>query len=565
MNKKKYGEVLADMMKRANSVRNFAIKAQFQSGQFIKDAAARAQSIYEAAKKDPLFEGVAEPVVRQISSAWGAALAEYSNTYHRDPRDEVLASCHQTLENMLMAESAKANYQGNTKMLLESVNNMSTSEGIMHQTLFMAMILPTQLGAATSDACTFVQCDRDESKIYEIINVAGSKFGDYAVGDELDMQSVGQFSQLRRIYTVTSSADGTTKSFSFDISKKEGSACPIRPHRSVVYINRKASKRDDGEGTLLHNFTNAAGTSITLSASITYSTGVATLVFSTAPDSGTEIAFECEINIEAAPNLIPTINHKMKDYSLFPSQYVLAAEHTVQAASDAQREFGLDLGQLQFTALRNYLSHEQDMTRLRKMIWSTLHTDTFDVSYVSGQDFEFWASIFKAKIRSVYTEITNRTKSTTNSGAFAGGDAANFLRQLPPGVFTEAAGYQESPHIHFIGTLMGNINIYVVPAAICTAFQSLGIDFDSWDMLCYGRDETPGKAGFVTGDAVAAIPFQHPTNPALVNRTTLWGSAINEMHPRNGAAYFTKLTLTQAKDGAINVSTGELIGDSESA
>ncbi|WP_414601084.1 hypothetical protein [Escherichia coli] len=41
--------------------------------------------------------------------------------------------------------------------------------------------------------------------------------------------------------------------------------------------------------------------------------------------------------------------------------------------------------------------------------------------------------------------------------------------------------------------------------------------------LTYVRDENPGKAGFVTGDAVPAIPFQHPTTPALVNRTTLWG------------------------------------------
>ncbi|HCB3859566.1 TPA: hypothetical protein MYW20_004913, partial [Escherichia coli] len=55
------------------------------------------------------------------------------------------------------------------------------------------------------------------------------------------------------------------------------------------------------------------------------------------------------------------------------------------------------------------------------------------------------------------------------------------------------------------------------------------------------------------------------TTPALVNRTTLWGSAINDMHPRNGADYFTRVTLTMAKNGGINFLTGNMIdaGDSE--
>ncbi|HCN7069935.1 TPA: hypothetical protein N6150_005064, partial [Escherichia coli] len=50
-----------------------------------------------------------------------------------------------------------------------------------------------------------------------------------------------------------------------------------------------------------------------------------------------------------------------------------------------------------------------------------------------------------------------------------------------------------------------------------------------------------------------------------VNRTTLWGSAINDMHPRNGADYFTRVTLTMAKKGGLNFISGDTIdaGDSE--
>ncbi|MGQ7099983.1 hypothetical protein ACUOAQ_19100, partial [Escherichia sp. SP-MK] len=33
---------------------------------------------------------------------------------------------------------------------------MSVSDGVMRLPLFLAMILPVQLGAATADACTFI-------------------------------------------------------------------------------------------------------------------------------------------------------------------------------------------------------------------------------------------------------------------------------------------------------------------------------------------------------------------------------------------------------------------------
>jgi len=79
------------------------------------------------------------------------------------------------------------------------------------------------------------------------------------------------------------------------------------------------------------------------------------------------------------------------------------------------------------------------------------------------------------------------------------------------------------------------------------------------DILFYGRGESIGDAGLIAGDAVPAIPYVHETNPSLVNRTTLWGSSLNELHPRNGENYFAKLTLTNAKEGAYDMLTGKKI------
>lgn len=70
------------------------------------------------------------------------------------------------------------------------------------------MILPVATGAQTGDACTFIPVPRDKSKIYEIINVAGTTFGDFKQGDQLDMQSVGQYAQMRRNYVLQTKGDG---------------------------------------------------------------------------------------------------------------------------------------------------------------------------------------------------------------------------------------------------------------------------------------------------------------------------------------------------------------------
>ncbi|ENM1631558.1 hypothetical protein AB6T03_004534, partial [Salmonella enterica] len=205
------------------------------------------------------------------------------------------------------------------------------------------------------------------------------------------------------------------------------------------------------------------------------------------------------------------------------------------------------------------------MLRLRIMVWRTLHKEHFDIALPQTQTFDVWATIIKGKFQTVYRNIIERVKSSGSQGMFAGADAASFFKQLPPSYFQPAEDYTQTPYVHFIGTLFGNVKVFEVPVGVCENLSTEGMEFNSMDVLCYVRDENPGKAGFVTGDAVPAVPFQHPTSTALVNRTTLWGSAVNDMHPRNGAEYFTKVSLTMAKDGGINFLTGETIDAGKSA
>lgn len=565
---KEYTQRVGDISQRSRRVLAICSDAQFNDQGFIKNPALRRDSMLEAAMKDPLFEGVNPDAVSQIVSAWGASVAEYAETHKRAPRPEVLAMAHQTLENCLMAESVKQSGQKNINQhMLESVSGelMSGQDGIMRQAIFLAMILPVALGAQTGDACTFIPVPRDHSDIYEIINVAGTTFGDYTIGDQLDMQSVGQYAQMRRNYVLSAVGDGATKVFTFKISDFEGEDIPIRKGRTVLYVGAEVTPEDNSNGTLLHSYTNASGETVTLTAAVDYTKGQITMTFGVAPESGVKLEAEVEINIEAAPSHIPTINQEMKKWRVYPSQYALAAEHSVQAAYDAQREFGIDLSSLQYRTLKDYLSHEQDMLRLRIMIRRCVHTDAFDVAIPQDTNWDIWSLIFKSKIQQIFRDIAERTQSNGSSGMFAGSDAALFFKMLPPAMFTPAENYTQVPYVHFIGTLFNGIKVFEVPTGVCTGFTKNGVTFNTYDVLCYTRDENPGKAGFITGDAVPAVPFVHPTTPALTNRTTLWGSAINRIHPRNGRDYFTLLTLTNTKAGGLNFRTGQVIESGSTA
>lgn len=209
-----------------------------------------------------------------------------------------------------------------------------------------------------------------------------------------------------------------------------------------------------------------------------------------------------------------------------------------------------------FTAMRNWLSHEQDMMRLRTMAFHTVYGSKFDVALPEGQTYESWVTLLKHAVTQLSTDMVNRTRKAGIRGGFAGGEAANFLKSLPANVFLADPNFVQSPYIQRIGTLFGTYPIYEVPTAICDQFVANGVALSKEDILFYGRGDSIGDAGLIAGDAVPAIPYVHETNPSLVNRATLWGSSLNELHPRNGENYFT---LTNAKTGAYNMLTGEKI------
>lgn len=553
---------------RAARVMAFTVDVQRDAnGALITDQNELARAATECALKDPMFEGVDRRFVRQVAAGWTSAMLDFEKRNGCLPPADVLANAQRCTEN-LMLESVKDKHEGSGSAMFESVAaDMRSSDGIMRLAQYVALILPASLGAATSDACTFVPCDRDKADIYELLNIAGTEFGDFKKGDELHMQRAGVYAQLKRFYIFPKDQqpDGIAKTFTFKIADLEGKAMPVKTERTKLLINRRMSKVDDGDGNLYFNDADVKGNKFSANCKVDYDKGTIEVVFTDAPAAGTELAAQVEINIEKSPELIPVINQTMRSFTVSPSQYVVASEHTVMSASDASREFGLNLASIQFTAMRNWLSHEQDMMRLRIMAFHCVRNFEFDVALPEAQQYESWVGLIRHRLSEMSTDMVNRTRKVGIRGGFAGGDAANFLKSLPPQYFVMDPDYVQTPHIQYIGMLFGIYRIYEVPNLVCDQFTEQGCNFGRDDILFYGRGEQIGEAGLIAGDAVPAIPYVHETNPSLVNRTTLWGSALNEMHPRNGENYFSKLSLTNNKVGSYNMQSGLKIGDSAQA
>ncbi|HAV1601609.1 TPA: capsid protein [Enterobacter hormaechei subsp. xiangfangensis] len=554
--------------KRADEVLGFIDRSQFENegkGPFIEDKKARTQSIVAAGMKMPMFEaaGVSPEFIKRVGTGWGAALDQYVNRFGCKPSDDMLANAHMALENLL-TECVKPTHTGEGAAMFEAAGEeMSKSTGVMRLALFAALILPAQLGAATSDCVTFVPCERDESDIYELYNVASTKFGSYNIGDELDMQSAGVYSQLNRIYVLPaaqqpSGTNGIAATpLKFSIADHEGKAMPIRKGRVKLMIDRQPGNFDDGEAKKVYfEGKDAKGNVVSANGSINYQTGTVDIVFSAAPAKGVEVSVIVEIDIETDPSLIPLVNQAMRSWKVKPSQYVLASEHTVQSLMDAEREFGINLSSSLFTECKQWLSHEIDMTRLRLAAFYARSGGEWDIALPDSQQFESYSALISGKLHTLSTEMVNLTKTSGIRGGFAGQTAANYFKMLPSSIFQLADGYVQTPYVQFLGTLFGQYRIYEVPDAICSTLTKENCPFDTKDIIFYGRGESIGQAGLVSGDAVPAIPFVHATDKNLVNRTTMWGSAVNVVHPNRGSRYLVRLKLVAAKSGAIDPFTG---------
>ncbi|HHF2869562.1 TPA: hypothetical protein ACPJZQ_004750 [Vibrio alginolyticus] len=518
-------------------MRNLCIESQFdsQTGMFLTDDNSRGAAILSAIANEPMFESVSQETAVSIVSGMQSAVREYEKTYGHLPSDELMASAHATMRNMMTLEGAKRD--GSTgAMMLESIGqSLSTSEGVEIRAKMVGLVLPVLLETATLDAVTMIPAGANEVEIFKVYRRTGSNFGDFAAGTEIDQATVGQYSSMRQRYKFVSEQqpDGTKTTHVFD-SKTDLQhtkfEIPFTKTSVSLFINHKRVARDlDSNGSQIMTGTHNG---MVINCQIDHAKGKVTVTPTSALPAGTVLHIEFEVDIERRPDLIPTIDHDMDSRILRPRQNAIAADATIQAMFTMQREFGQDLKSLQMSHMRNTLASEKATRHLVDMDFACTREETFNIYVAAGEDWRLHRERLNEVLLNVSTKILQATRTTGMTGIFAGTGASTILKSLGAPYFVAPANYQQKNAIHYAGKLFGMWKVFECPVVIGTN-----------DMLCYGRGSSHSEAGYVAGDAIAATMYTHPIGKGLVASNTLYELAYGEIHPFDGEDYFYRVKL----------------------
>lgn len=525
-------------------IRSVCVQSQFDSNGLIADEGARLAAIEAAAAVSPLFEALGDHA-GGVATSWGTALHEYVETYGCMPSDDMLASAASSLRNITAGL-----VNGNSKMLESVKASIETTEGQEFRARQAGLILPVLLMAATSDAATFIPAGANETEIFRIRRHAGSTFGDYTRDEEIGEFSHGQYTQLDQLYAFPADQqpDGTKKTFTYD-SSSAGPAIKVPFYKgSVKVMVDRRECADEAQENKLFGTVKRDGKEYTLTGDIQYAKGIVTLTTNEALPAGVRLHLGYDVDIELQPELIPTITHKITSVKLRPHQSVIAAEHTIQAYWMLNREFSLDLRSMQMSQMRNVLAYEKDVKNLRKMIFSAARRDTFDLTIPDGLAFrEHWEMLGRS-LSVISSRFLADTKVSGLVGMYCGVEAMAVIKALGSQFFTPVAGYRQVPRVHYCGILFGMYKVFEVPVEIEAVKGDPETKLGKWDCLCYARGESHTDAGIVNGDAVPATMYSHTTSKELKDRNTLWELAYCDIHPDNGAAFFSILSLLPAKN-----------------
>lgn len=521
----------------AQAMRNLCIESQFdsQTGMFLTDDNSRGAAILSAIANEPMFESVSQETAVSIVSGMQSAVREYEKTYGHLPSDELMASAHATMRNMMTLEGAKRD--GSTgAMMLESIGqSLSTSEGVEIRAKMVGLVLPVLLETATLDAVTMIPAGANEVEIFKVYRRTGSNFGDFAAGTEIDQATVGQYSSMRQRYKFVDEQqpDGTKTTHVFDSKtdlKHTKFEIPFTKTSVSLFINHKRVARDlDSNGSQIMTGTHNG---MVINCQIDHAKGKVTVTPTSALPSGTVLHIEFEVDIERRPDLIPTIDHDMDSRILRPRQNAIAADATIQAMFTMQREFGQDLKSLQMSHMRNTLASEKATRHLVDMDFACTREETFNIYVAAGEDWRLHRERLNEVLLNVSTKILQATRTTGMTGIFAGTGASTILKSLGAPYFVAPANYQQKNAIHYAGKLFGMWKVFECPVVIGTN-----------DMLCYGRGSSHSEAGYVAGDAIAATMYTHPIGKGLVASNTLYELAYGEIHPFDGEDYFYRVKL----------------------
>lgn len=534
MNSDKAIKRQATISQLSGAVKSVCVTGAMGESGVIANQTERMNSMIDAAGQHipNLVESVGEDNVGQVVSAWQTSIQNYANTHGTLPPDEVLASALQSATNMLQDHSGGG-------LMFESVGaSLASTEGLHVRPRTIGLIMPTILSAATMDMVTHIPAEHNEAEIFELSSIAGSDFGDFKTGDIIEEGSTGQYGNMRQLHAFAADhqPDGVKKQFVFDTAQHAAVKTPIKKGSVVVYLDSKpiAQHLSDANSLTLLSLNNSGASGV-----VSLTNGIVTVDFSAAPAAG-KLSLKLEVDIEKNYNLVPLISAELASWKLQPNWAVIGSEHTIQSFWMLNREMGVDLGSQLMSRQRNMLAFNKDIANLSMAVHASYanELETFPLTIADNHTFREHYQRLEEKFNAISTKMLTETKRSGIRGIYAGADAINILKAMGAPFFEVAPNYREVNRIHYVGKLFGRYKVFVVPHDIRIA----GVEFSSWDLLCYARGENHSEAGIVNGDAIAPT-FIHQGAQGFNVSNALIALRYQDMHPKNGYAYFRRLRL----------------------
>lgn len=531
---KEYHERVKTVTDKANHLRDVLLVPVLDqaTGEFIGDQRSRA-GLLESATKNSVFEGLGKGAAT-IQATWSNALRHYCLQRGHMPSDEMLACAHQALENAIFASAGKGR-QDVGGMLLEAAN-ISTTEGILMRDRMVALILPVMLLSVTGNIVSYIPGTFNQSEIFKIWRVAASTFGDLTANDRITHNFAGQYSSMDQRF-LTGTGNGTktgsgTTDFDLNSNTKWGGVRPFKKKSIKILHDRNVVAKDDGAGALHGSFV-ISGSTITVTGTVNYASGIVHPVFSTAPANGIEVHVGIDIDIEKDPTLIPAVNHEMDSRTIYPHESAIEASTTLQSLWSLRREYNLNADSMAMLAMRNLLSADKDRKHLADMYFYMKGQVSWNMHVPEQTYFQEHYETLKQSLLEVDATLMSQNGYSGLVGIVADPKSAVVIKSMREPNFVSAPGYVRIPQPHYVGRLFGMWDLYEDPQRSA-----------DYSCLCFAKGKGLGEAGYVAGDAIPAMAFKHAMKSDLKYENTLWELAYRDLNPFDGRDYFMELAIT---------------------
>jgi len=536
MSTEAYQALVTDVTEKAQHMKDALIKPVIDesTGKFILEKAARTDAL-NAAVPHTIFEGCGPDAGMVLATASNAVRA-FCRQRNRMPGDDLLASAYTAIQNV-MGASAHTSRSG---LILESAATMNTQDSnqSLMRNRMIALVLPTMLQSITSNMIGYIPGQFNQSEIFRVWKTAGSTFGDLTKGDRIQWDYTGQYSSMDQRH-LTIAGDGAKRGladeFDFVSTDKFGGAYPMKKKRVRILHDGNPVGQDDGNGYLTGNF-KVGETAVVVSGTVDYVNGVIHPVFSVAPANLIPVHVAFDVDIEKAPQLIPSINHEMDSYTVYPHESAITASTTLQALWGMRREFNVNVDNMATLAMKNLLAADKDRKHLHDLYFYMKGSESWTYTIPeTGVNMQDYYETLRTTLLTISSTLLNANGVSGLVGIVADLKTCAIMKSMRSPHFDPAPGYAQIPQPHYVGRLFGMWDLYEDPQRA---------DYSS---LCFAKGRNICEAAYIGGDAIPAIAFKHGVLGDLKYNNTLWELSYRDLQQFNGRDYIMELKLIPAE------------------